>query len=91
MPDVASVVMPFDERHLLGRLEALRMAPLWHGVRGEAGLPAARLADAAVRLGRWVQAQQGRVASVDVNPLVAGPGDALVAVDALVELRDDAG
>jgi acyl-CoA synthetase (NDP forming) len=91
MPDVATVVMPFDERHLLARLEALRMAPLWHGVRGEAGLPAARLADAAVRLGRWVQAQQGRVASVDVNPLVAGPGDALVAVDALVELRDDAG
>jgi hypothetical protein len=36
-----------------------------------------------------VHAQQGRVVSVDVNPLVAGPGDALEAVDALVELRGD--
>ena len=86
MPDVATVVWPFDAQHLRAQLDGLRMAPLWQGVRGEPGLPADALAQAAAALGRWVHAHRGRVASVDINPLqVAGDGT-LVALDALVEL-----
>ena len=86
MPDVVTVVWPFDAIHMIGKLRALRMAPLWSGVRGEQALPLDQVAQTAVALGRWIHSQQGRVASADVNPLMAGPGDTLVAVDALVEL-----
>jgi acyl-CoA synthetase (NDP forming) len=86
MPDVSTVVWPFDTAHLRARLDTLRMAPLWRGVRGEAGLPVDALARAGAALGCWVHAQQGRVASVDLNPLVATPQGTLVALDALVEL-----
>lgn len=86
MPDVATVTWPFDAQHLRERLALLRMAPLWQGVRGEPGLPADALAQAATALGAWVHAHQGRVASVDINPLSAMPDGTLVALDALVEL-----
>ncbi len=86
MPDVATVVYPFDARHLVRKLRGLRMAALWDGVRGEPPLPLDRLAACAVALGRWVHGHRGRVASADINPLMAGPGDTLMAVDALVEL-----
>ncbi|KQT13905.1 acetate--CoA ligase family protein [Ramlibacter sp. Leaf400] len=86
MPDVATVVWPFDAAHLRERLDTLRIAPLWRGVRGEPGLPANALARAGEALGRWVHAQRGRVSSVDLNPLVAAPDGTLVALDALVEL-----
>lgn len=86
MPDVATVVYPFDARHLRGRLEQLRMAPLWNGVRGEPPLPLQALADTGAALGGWLQAQGGRIASIDLNPLMATGTGKLVALDALVEL-----
>ncbi|HYF20712.1 MAG TPA: acetate--CoA ligase family protein [Ramlibacter sp.] len=86
MPDVATVVRPFDAHHLRDRLLELRMAPLWKGVRGEPPLPLDALAAAGEALGAWVQAQAGRVASVDLNPLVPTAEGEWVALDALVEL-----
>ena len=86
MPDVATVIYPFDETYLVDQLSQLRMAPLWDGVRGEQGLPLEAIARAAVTLGAWVHEQEGRVLSLDINPLMAGPGDILTAVDALIEL-----
>lgn len=88
MPDVATLVHPFDERCVLDRLAGLRAAPVFAGVRGESPLPLAALARAACALGDWVARECGRIASVDVNPLMAGPGERLVAVDALVEVAD---
>jgi acyl-CoA synthetase (NDP forming) len=85
MPDVATVVWPFDAAHLRARLAGLRMAPLWAGVRGEPGLPLDALAEAGEALGRWLHAQGGRVASIELNPLLALPDGTLVALDALVE------
>ena len=86
MPDVATVIYSFDETYLVDQLSQLRMAPLWDGVRGEQGLPLEAIARAAVTLGAWVHEQEGRVLSLDINPLMAGPGDILTAVDALIEL-----
>lgn len=86
MPDVATAVYPFDARHLRGLLEQLRMAPLWNGVRGEPPLPLQALAEAGAALGAWLHAQGGRVASIDLNPLMATGAGKLVALDALVEL-----
>lgn len=86
MPDVATLVYPFDAAHAERRLRGLRVAALFDGVRGEAPLPVRELAQAAACLGAWVHAQAGRVASVDVNPLIAGADGRLYAADALVEI-----
>jgi len=86
MPDVATVIYPFDETHLINQLLRLRMAPLWDGIRGEQGLPIEAISRAAVTLGAWVHKQGGRVLSLDINPLMTGPGNILTAVDALIEL-----
>jgi acyl-CoA synthetase (NDP forming) len=85
MPDVVTAIHPFDADHFEALLDGLRMARLWRGVRNEQPLPRRALANAAVSLAHWVHGQGGSVLSVDVNPLMAGPGDTLYAVDALVE------
>ncbi|QIY02432.1 acetate--CoA ligase family protein [Bordetella bronchiseptica] len=86
MPDVATLVYPFDQAHAEECLRKLRVAALFDGVRGENPLPVQELAHAATRLGAWLHAQQGAVASVDINPLIAGPDGRLYAADALVEI-----
>ncbi|KDD98109.1 ATP-grasp domain protein [Bordetella bronchiseptica SBL-F6116] len=77
---------PFDQAHAEECLRKLRVAALFDGVRGENPLPVQELAHAATRLGAWLHAQQGAVASVDINPLIAGPDGRLYAADALVEI-----
>jgi acyl-CoA synthetase (NDP forming) len=89
MPDVVTLVMPFDVEYAVQRMQDLRIAPLFAGVRGEAPMPLAAIARAALALGTLVQAAAGKIASVDVNPLMVGD-DGVLAVDALVELRDPA-
>jgi acyl-CoA synthetase (NDP forming) len=86
MPDVVTLIHPFDVEHCLARMRTLRMAPLFSGVRGEAPLPARRVAEIAMTLGNWVQSHAGRVKSADINPLMLGPAGAIAAADALVEL-----
>jgi acyl-CoA synthetase (NDP forming) len=90
MPDVVTAVWPFDAQHFARRLAELRIAPLWAGVRGEQPLPRQALAEAAVALCGWLAAHNGRVASADINPLMAAADGRLVAVDALVEVSSTA-
>src|SRR5690606_6007444 len=87
MPDVATMLYPFDVEYVLEELKALRMAPLFEGVRGESALPLEKIAWMAAQLGEWLHNNQGKVASVDINPLMVGPLQQAIAVDALVELR----
>lgn len=86
IPDVATLVYPFDIEHCLARMQTLRMAPLFSGVRGEGSLPVIRVAEIAVALGGWIHSHAGRVKSADINPLMLGPAGAIAAADALVEL-----
>jgi len=86
MPDVAVLLPPFDEAEAVEALARLRIAPLFAGVRGEPPLDGPALARAAVRLAEIMLSAEGRIASVDLNPvLVRARGEGLVVVDALVE------
>lgn len=90
MRDFALLLPPFDTDAVREALDGLRVAPLLRGVRGEPPLDVDAYARAAVALGRLMAAADGRIASVDVNPLMLGAaGEGAVAVDALVELTKD--
>ncbi len=84
--DVALLLPPFDPDEVLAALGRLRIAPILDGVRGEPPLDLAPLCAMAVRLGQLMVAAAGRIASIDVNPVIVGAaGESAVVVDALVE------
>jgi acyl-CoA synthetase (NDP forming) len=86
MPDIAVLLPPFGEADVLDALARLRIAPLFKGVRGEPPLDGEALARAAVALGEIMLSAVGRIASVDLNPVLVRPrGEGLIVVDALVE------
>ncbi|HKF70365.1 MAG TPA: acetate--CoA ligase family protein [Stellaceae bacterium] len=88
MPDVAVLLPPFSREEVLEALDRLRIAPLFKGVRGEPPLDAETLADAALNLGNLIASAQGRIASIDLNPVMVGAkGTGIVVADALVERR----
>jgi acyl-CoA synthetase (NDP forming) len=86
MRDVALLVPPFDRGEVLQALQGLRIAPILAGTRGDPPLDVQALADIAVRVGQLVVASTGRIASVDLNPVMLGAaGEGAVVVDALIE------
>jgi hypothetical protein len=86
MPDFALLIPPFSSDEVCEALARLRVAPLFKGVRGEPPLDMDALAQATVALGLFMQGAAGRIASVDVNPvIVAETGKGAVVVDALIE------
>jgi acyl-CoA synthetase (NDP forming) len=88
MPDVAILLPPFSREDVLEALARLRIAPLFEGVRGEPPLDAEALADAALKLGALIASAEGRIASIDLNPvMVDARGAGIVVADALVERR----
>jgi hypothetical protein len=74
---------PVDHRRALGMLDRLAVRPLLDGVRGGRPVDRDAVADAVVRLSALAVDLGDRLAALDINPLVAGPGGC-VAVDALV-------
>jgi acyl-CoA synthetase (NDP forming) len=84
MPDLALLLPPFDADDVRRALGRLRIAPLLAGVRGEPPLAVEPYVDAALALGALMLAEP-RVASVDINPFLAGSdaGDA-IALDAVI-------
>jgi acyl-CoA synthetase (NDP forming) len=86
LKDFRLLLPPFDEEAVLAALGELRMAPLLAGVRGEPPLDSRAFARMAVKVGAAMLAAGGRIASVDVNPvMVFEEGRGALAVDALVE------
>ncbi|HXA71371.1 MAG TPA: acetate--CoA ligase family protein [Stellaceae bacterium] len=86
MPDVAVLLPPFSREDALEALGRLRIAPLFQGVRGEPPLDADALAEAALKLGVLIASAEGRIASIDLNPVMVGArGAGIVVADALVE------
>ena len=84
--DFAVLVPPFDAADVERALRGLRIAPLIDGVRGEPPLDVSALAAVAIGVGRLVRAARGRIASVDLNPVMVGAvGEGALVVDALVE------
>ncbi len=88
LPDIVLLRYPFSEQDVLERLRTLRIAPLFAGVRGEPPIALGALAKLAVRLGAMLDNAGGAIASVDLNPVMAGAAeDDTVIVDALIERR----
>ena len=86
MPDVAVLLPPFSREEVLEALARLRIGPLFEGVRGEPPLDAQALAEAAVKLGSLIVSAAGRIASIDLNPVMTGArGAGILVADALVE------
>ncbi len=87
LKDFRLLLPPFAEADVRAALAGLRMAPLLGAQRGQPPLDAGAFAHLAVRLGEAMRGWQGRVASVDVNPVMLfEQGRGALAVDALVEL-----
>ena len=84
--DFATLIPPFDAAEVREALQGLRIAPLLDGVRGEPALDVDALAAIAVGVGRLVRAAKGKIASVDLNPVIVGArGEGAVVVDGLIE------
>ncbi len=87
MPDTAVLLAPFGEADVIEALRGLRVWPVLAGARGDPPLDVQAYALAAVALARAVAAAGGRIASVDVNPIMVGQaGDGVWVTDALVEI-----
>ncbi len=84
--DVAFGVPPFGEDHARRMVDELRGAPLLRGSRGRPPVDRTAVVAAIMALQRLALDLGGRIAEIDVNPLVAGP-DGVVALDALASLR----
>lgn len=86
LKDFGVLAPPFDADDVKRLLRDLRIAPLLDGVRGDPPLDIDALAAAAVAVGRLIVAAEGRIASIDLNPVTVGAvGEGAVVVDALVE------
>ena len=85
--DFRLLLPPVDGAAAEEALRALRIGPLWDGVRGGAPLDLAGAADLLMRLGEAARALTGLVAEIDLNPVLVGPrGEGVVVLDALVRL-----
>jgi acyl-CoA synthetase (NDP forming) len=83
LDDRVFLLAPFDAATALRAIRGLRIARLLDGYRGSPQVDAASAAQFAARLSEVAVALAGRLAEIDVNPLIVLPAGC-VAVDALV-------
>jgi acetate---CoA ligase (ADP-forming) len=88
LPDVSLLLPPFSKDEALAALQRLRIAPILKGVRGEPALDVDALAEAALRLAAIIAGADGKIASIDLNPVMVGAaGQGITVLDALIERR----
>ncbi|MBO9467474.1 acetate--CoA ligase family protein [Tropicibacter sp. R15_0] len=87
LQDTVSLLLPVDETAILTALHSLRIAPMLAGYRGAVAAEKKAICQAVLAVQAYVKAQAGRVAEVEINPLLCGP-DGAIAVDALIRLED---
>jgi acyl-CoA synthetase (NDP forming) len=80
LDDVTVVPLPADPQEVVRALLRLRAAPLLTGGRGRVPVDLPAIAEIGCRIGELLLAE--RLALLEVNPLIAGPGG-VIAVDAL--------
>jgi acyl-CoA synthetase (NDP forming) len=86
LKDMVLLRHPFGADDVLRALQRLQIAPLFAGVRGEKPYELKPLAQLAMKLADLIAGAKGAIASIDLNPVMAGvaPGSFVIA-DALVE------
>jgi len=83
LKDTVLELAPITRGEACDMLQRLRGKALFDGFRGGATVDLDALADVIVRLGELAADQRGRIAELDVNPLICA-GDRVIAVDALI-------
>jgi acyl-CoA synthetase (NDP forming) len=88
--DSVSLLPPFSAAGVEAALGRLRVAPLLAGFRGRPPGDVAALVEAVLACTRYAEANLERLAELDLNPIIVRPrGSGVVAVDALVRLREE--
>ncbi len=82
--DRVALLPPVDPPRALVALERLSMWPLFAGGRDRPQVDLGALAEVVARFSELTVDSAGRLASIDVNPVIAGP-ERSVAVDALMK------
>jgi len=86
LKDFQLLLPPIDAAAAEEALRALRIGPLWDGVRGQAPLDLPAAVDLVIRLGEAARALAGSVAEIDLNPVLVGRrGEGATVLDALVK------
>ena len=85
--DVVFAPMPIDLKSAYRKIEGLKHQSLLEDFRGELSVNRDSLARALVSLSEACD-QHPEIVSIDINPLIVQRDGTLVAVDALVEIRD---
>jgi acyl-CoA synthetase (NDP forming) len=86
LPDIELLLPPFSAEEARDAILRLRLAPILAGVRGEAKADLDALVRALLPLGQIMAAAKGKLASIDVNPVLVGAaGQGIMIVDALIE------
>lgn len=89
LKDVTYRLAPFGVATALRMIGELRAAALFRGRRGQRPRDVQALAQLLARVSQLAWQQRGRIAELDINPLLVRPeGQGVVAVDALVVLRE---
>jgi acyl-CoA synthetase (NDP forming) len=84
--DFQLLLPPVDAAAAEEALRALRIGPLWDGVRGQAPLDLPAAVDLVMRLGEAARALAGSVAEIDLNPVLVGRRrEGATVLDALVK------
>jgi hypothetical protein len=84
--DTAVDLAPVNAGEAMRMLRKLKGAALFDGFRGSAAVNLKRLADVIVRLSEFAADQRSIILEAEINPIVCA-GDELIAVDALIVLR----
>jgi acyl-CoA synthetase (NDP forming) len=85
LDDVAVLLAPFSRDAAKAALESLRIAPLFGALRGDPAIDVDAIVDMMLRLAAVMLHAGPAIASIDLNPVLAERGGAVVIADALIE------
>ena len=83
LADSATLILPATPEQVRAALGSLRVATILGGYRNRPAADIAAAVDAILAIARFAEADAGRLAELDVNPLICTPAGAF-AVDALI-------
>lgn len=88
LKDASSRILPINRQDAYEMLEELQSYPLLKGVRGQKAKDIEALVDVLLSISNMGMALQGRIAELDINPLIVfDEGQGVCAADGLVSLR----
>jgi acyl-CoA synthetase (NDP forming) len=87
--DSKSLLLPVTREQVMETLESLKLAPLFHGFRGNPKCDLEAAADVVLAIASFVEDQPALVAELDVNPLMLlAEGRGAVVGDALISIYE---